>query len=218
VQGLIFSSDEAAFLAGYLAAGMAIELDPADPQIGWVGGMQIPPVQIFIAGYEGGMDYYNAQKGTGVAASGTYVGNFVAPEEGQAAANTLMDAGVDIVFGVGGLTGNGALAAVRERSDAGAPVAGIGVDMDQYYTLPEERSILLTSVMKRLDNAAFTVVQDALAGDFQGGGVYTGTLANEGVGLAPYHDWDGRVPTGLRAELEAVRAGIIDGSIDTGWR
>ena len=217
VQGIVFNSDEAAFMGGYLAAGMAVELDPDDPQIGWVGGMQIPPVEIFIVAYEAGMAYYNQQKGTDVKATGTYVGNFEAPDDGKTAANSMLDEGIDIIFGVGGKTGNGGLIAVRERAEAGEAVAGIGVDVDQYFTLPTEKGILLTSVEKRLDNAVFNTVEEALEGNFAGGGVYVGTLTNDGVGLAPYHDWEDRIPDDLKAELEVIREGVIDGSISTGW-
>jgi len=217
VQGIVFNTDEAAFLAGYLAAGMAVQLDPADPQIGWVGGMQIPPVEIFIVGYEAGMAYYNEQKGTAVKASGVYVGDFEAPDEGKAAANSLLDEGVDIIFGVGGKTGNGGLVAVRERADAGAAVAGIGVDVDQYFTLPTEKAILITSVEKKLDNAVFGAVKDAVEGNFGGGGVYVGTLVNDGVGLADYHDWADRIPADLQAEIEELREGVIAGTVSTGW-
>ena len=217
VQGIVFNTDEAAFMAGYLAAGVAVQLDPDDPQIGYVGGMEIPPVVIFIVGYEAGMEYYNQQKGTDVRSSGTYVGNFDSPSDGKASANSLIDEGVDIVFGVGGVVGNGALVAVRERAEAGQALAGIGVDVDQYYTLPNEKGILLTSVEKKLDNAVFNTVKDAVDGNFGGGGVYVGTLVNDGVGLAPYHDWEDQIPDDLAAEVEALRAGIIDGSISTGW-
>jgi basic membrane protein A len=217
VQGIVFNTDEASYLAGYLAAGMAVELDPDDPQIGAVGGMQIPPVEIFLVGYENGMKYYNEQKGTDVKFAFTYVGDFEAPDEGKSAGNSLLDEGVDIIFGVGGKTGNGALIAVRERAEAGNAVAGIGVDVDQYYTLPTEKVILLTSVEKRLDNAVFNTVKAASEGNFGGGGVYVGTLENDGVGLAPYHDWEDKVPDELKAEVEALRPLLIAGEIDTGW-
>ena len=217
VQGIVFNSDEAAFLGGYLAAGMAVELDPDDPRVGYVGGMQIPPVEIFFVGFESGIKYYNEQKGTNVQVSGIYVGDFEAPDEGKAAANSLLDEGVDVLFGAGGKTGNGALVAVRERADAGAAVAGIGVDVDQYYTLPQEKHILLTSIEKRLDNAVFNTVKAAVEGNFNGGGVYVGTLENDGVGLAPYHDWEDKIPDELKAEIEALRPKIISGEISTGW-
>jgi ABC-type branched-subunit amino acid transport system substrate-binding protein len=91
------------------------------------------------------------------------------------------------------------------------------VDVDQYYTLPTEKDILLTSVEKKLDNAVFNTVRDALEGNFGGGGVYVGTLENDGVGLADYHSWEEQIPADLKAEIEELRAGIIAGTISTGW-
>ncbi|MHA1944254.1 MAG: ABC transporter substrate-binding protein, partial [Candidatus Thorarchaeota archaeon] len=131
--------------------------------------------------------------------------------------NSLLDEGVDIIFGVGGKTGNGGLVAVRERAEAGEAVAGIGVDVDQYFTLATEKGILVTSVEKRLDNAVFNAIDAAVAGNFGGGGVYVGTLENDGVGLAPYHDWEDKVPAELKAEVDALKPQVISGAISTGW-
>ncbi len=212
VAGVLFAVDEAAFAAGYLAAGWAVLQDPADPQIGYVGGMLIPPVEQFTVGYESGAAYYNLQKGTAVEVKGVYVGSFVDYDTGKAVGASLITQGVDVVFGVGGETGNGALAAAKE-----AGKWGIGVDIDQYYTLPDMRDILLTSVLKRLDNAAYAVVRKTQLGTFPSGNVYLGMLENDGVGLAPYHDFEGLIPAALDAEVKAVMAGIIAGTIDTGW-
>ncbi len=154
VAGIVFNVDEAAFPIGYLAAGWAAQQDPDDPQVGWVGGMQIPPVEQFIVAYEAGVDYYNQEKGTDVQVKGVYVGDFEAPDEGKIQGNSLIDEGVDVIFGVGGKTGNGGIAAAKERGKW-----GIGVDVDQYFTLPNEKDILITSCMKRLDNAVFTVTE-----------------------------------------------------------
>ncbi len=212
VQGIVFNTDEAAFPAGYLAAAWANMQDPDDPQVGYVGGMQIPPVEIFIVAYEAGVKYYNEQNGADVQVKGVYVGDFEAPDQGKIQGNSLIDEGVDVIFGVGGKTGNGGLAAAKERGKW-----GIGVDVDQYNTLPNEKDILLTSVMKRLDNAVYTVIEDTINGNFGGGGVYVGTLENGGVGLAPFHDYEGDIPTDVKQALEDIQQGIIDGSINTGW-
>jgi basic membrane protein A len=210
--GIVFNVDEAAFPIGYLAAGWANLKDPDDPQVGYVGGMQIPPVEQFIVAYEAGVAYYNEQKGTNVLVKGVYVGDFEAPDQGKIQGNSLIDEGVDVIFGVGGKTGNGGLAAAKERGKW-----GIGVDVDQYFTLPNEQDILITSCMKRLDNAVFAVVESATTDQFPGGGVYVGTLENGGVGLAPYHDYEDDIPDELKAEVEAIIEGIKAGEIDTGW-
>jgi len=212
VAGIVFNVDEAAFPIGYLAAGWAVLQDEADPQIGYVAGMQIPPVEQFIVAYEAGANYYNEQKGTDVQVKGVYVGDFEAPDDGKIQGNSLIDEGVDVVFGCGGKTGNGGIAAAKERGKW-----GVGVDVDQYFTLPNEKDILITSVMKRLDNAVFAVVESALNGEFPGGNVFVGTLENEGVGLAPYHDFEGEIPAELDAEVQEIVQGIIAGEIDTGW-
>jgi len=209
---ITFAVDQAAFPIGYLAAGWAVLQDPDDPQIGYVGGMQIPPVEQFIVAYEAGANYYNEQKGTNVQVKGVYVGDFEAPDDGKIQGNSLIDEGVDVIFGVGGKTGNGGLAAAKERGKW-----GVGVDVDQYNTLPNEKDILITSCMKRLDNAVFAVTEAFINGEFPGGGLYVGTLENGGVGLAPYHDFEGDIPDELKQEVEAIQEGIIAGEIDTGW-
>ncbi len=212
VKGIVFNVDEAAFPIGYLAAAWADMKDPADPQVGYVAGMQIPPVEQFIVAYDAGVKYYNEQKGKNVQVKGVYVGDFEAPDQGKIQGNSLIDEGVDIIFGVGGKTGNGGLTAAKERGKW-----GIGVDVDQYNTLPNEKDILVSSCMKRLDNAVFAVVQELVDSKFKGGDVYVATLANGGVGLAPFHDFEGEISAELKTELEDIQKGIIDGTIKTGW-
>jgi basic membrane protein A len=212
VEGILFNVDEAAFPIGYLAAGWAVLKDPADPKVGYVGGMQIPPVEQFIVAYEAGVKYYNEQKGTNVGVSGVYVGDFESPDKGKVAGKSLLDEGVDVIFGVGGKTGNGGLTAAKE-----AGKWGIGVDVDQYYTLPNEKDILISSCMKRMDNAVYGVVEQLVNDEFAGGTNYIGTLTNGGVALAPYHDFEGQIPADLDAEVKAIQQGIIDGTIKTGW-
>jgi basic membrane protein A len=98
-SAITFAVDQAAFPIGYLAAAWADMQDPADPQIGYVGGMQIPPVEQFIVAYEAGANYYNQQKGKNVQTKGVYVGDFEAPDQGKIQGNSLIDEGVDVIFG-----------------------------------------------------------------------------------------------------------------------
>lgn len=212
VMGVVFKTDEAAFPAGYLAASWAVMQDPEDPQVGYVAGMDIPTVNIFQVAYEAGVAYYNEKHGTDVQVKGTYVGDFEAPDEGKTQGLSLIDEGVDVIFGIGGKTGNGGIVAAKERGKW-----GIGVDVDQYYTLPNEKDVLLTSVYKRLDNGVFGLIEQTLEGNFEGGGAYVGTAANSGVGLAPFHDFEDQIPDEIKQDLEAITQGIIDGTIDTGW-
>jgi basic membrane protein A len=212
VQGIVFATDEAAFLSGYLGAWWADTQDPEDPQCGYVAGMQIPTVEIFVAGHDAGIKYYNQQHDANVQWKGVYVGDFEAPDQGKIQGESLIDEGVDVIYGIGGKTGNGGLTAAKERGKW-----GVGVDVDQYNTLPNEKDILLTSTMKRLDNAVFGTIETLLEGEFAGGSVYLGTLANTGVGLAPFHDFQDQIPDEIQQELNRITLGIIDGSIDTGW-
>jgi basic membrane protein A len=212
VAGIAFNVDEAAFPIGYLAAGWATLQDPGDPQVGYVAGMQIPPVEQFIVAYEAGVDYYNQQKGANVQSKGVYVGDFEAPDQGKIQGQSLIDEGVDVIFGVGGKTGNGGIAAAKENGKW-----GIGVDVDQYFTLPNEKDILITSCMKRLDNAVYGVVELLTEDEFPAGDVYVGTLENEGVGLAPYHDYEDQIPDELKQEVNDIVEGVKNGEIDTGW-
>ena len=88
----------------------------------------------------------------------------------------------------------------------------IGVDADQYNLDPKNKSVYLTTVLKRMDATVLAVIESALDGSFTGG-LAVGTLTNDGVGIAPYHDLSGAVSSDLAAEIDALRAGIIDGSV-----
>ncbi len=219
VLGLVFSVDEASFLAGYLAAGMT-----QTGKVATFGGIKIPPVTQFMVGYEQGVKYYNKQHGTNVEVlgwetdlnkegfgDGVFVGNFESTDDGRRVAESFMDEGADIILPVAGPVGLGTAAAVKER---GAMM--IGVDTDWYVSAPEYKEVYLTSVLKNMDIAVFEAIKMVVEGKFHGG-VFVGTLANNGVGIAPFHEFEDKVPDDLKAELEQVREGIINGEIDTGW-
>ena len=215
VMGQIFKTDQAAFLAGYVAAGMT-----QTGKIGYFGGAPIPTVTIFGVGYQAGMEYYNQVHGTSVelvgwdntTGEGLFTGDFVDLTKGKESTESLFDEGADIFIPVGGLIGAPGFDVARERGGW-----GIWVDVDGYDLLPEARDVLLTSVMKNMANSMYDTVQATLEGNFQGCGVYVGDLANGGVGIAPYHDLDSAVPADLKAEVLALQEAIISGEItDTG--
>jgi phosphate/phosphite/phosphonate ABC transporter binding protein len=212
VQGILFNVHEASFPVGYLAAAMADQLDPDDPVVAYIGGMQIPPVEEFIVAYEAGTNYYNEKYGKDVGFTGVYVGDFEAPDQGKVQANSLIDEGADIIMGVGGKTGNGGITAAKERGKW-----GVGVDVDQYYTLPNEKDILLTSTVKRLDKAVLAVIKNMVVGKFGGGTDYFGTLANAGVGVGPLHDFEDKVPDNIKADVAQIQKDIMTGALWTGW-
>jgi basic membrane protein A len=215
VMGQVFKTDQAAFLAGYLAAGMT-----KTGKLGYFGGAKIPTVTIFGVGFQAGMEYYNQVHGTSVelvgwdnaTGEGLFTGDFADLTKGKEATESLFDEGVDIFMGVGGLIGSPGFDVARERGGY-----GVWVDVDGYNLLPEARDVLLTSVMKNMDNSCYDVIKTTMDGNFDGCGVYVGDIKNGGVGIAPYHDLESTVPDDLKKEVEDLQAKIISGEIsDTG--
>lgn len=213
VLGQVYATDEAAFLAGYLAAGVT-----KTGAVGTFGGINIPTVTIFMDGFYYGVQYHNRQKGTDVqvigwdpaAKEGLFTNNFESLSDGREFAKNLNDEGADIVLPVAGPVGLGSSALAMELGADKLKI--IGVDVDWFDTVPEHRPVLLTSILKHMDVTTFEVIKQAMEGTFEGG-VIVGTLASDGVGIAPFHDLDAEVSDELRSELEAIRMGIIDGSI-----
>jgi basic membrane protein A len=211
VMGQIFKTDQAAFLAGYLAAGMT-----KTGKVGYFGGAKIPTVTIFGVGFQAGIEYYNQVHGTSVeligwdnaTGEGLFTGDFADLTKGKEATESLFDEGADIFMGVGGLIGSPGFDVARERGGY-----GVWVDVDAYDLLPEARDVLLTSVMKNMDTSCYEVIKATMDGEFDGCGTYVGDLENSGVGLAPYHDLESTIPDDLKKEIEDLRAKIISGEI-----
>ena len=204
LRGILFATDEASYLAGTLAALMS-----EHHVLGTVAGIEIPSVTEYTVSYRRGAEC--AVPGTSTII--TYTGTFVDPELGAQIAGEMIAQGADVIFGVGGQTGNGAILAATQSA-----VWGIGVDVDQYLTLfnggtVPGASYLLTSAMKRVDNAVFSTISDVVSHTFTSGPVVYG-LAAAGVGLAPFHDADASIPQSVKARLERVKQGIIAGVID----
>jgi basic membrane protein A len=217
VQGQVFKTDQASFLAGYVAAGMS-----KTGKLGYFGGAKIPTVTIFGVGFQAGMEYYNQVHGTNVTligwdnktGEGLFTGDFEDLTKGKESAESLFDEGADIFMGVGGLIGSPGFDVARERGGY-----GIWVDVDGYNmpALASAKDVMLTSVMKNMDNSVFDVIKSAMEGNFQGCGVYVGSIANGGVGIAPYHDLASKVPADLQAEVNDLQSKIASGEIaDTG--
>ena len=213
VIGQVFNTQEAGFLAGYLAAGVS-----KTGKIGTFGGLQIPTVTAFMDGYALGAAHYNEIHGTSVevlgwdpaAQTGLFAGNFESLEDGRNLGTSLMDEGADIIMPVAGPVGLGTAAAAQERGG----VYIIGVDADWVLTNPQYEAITLTSVLKNMDVTTMNVIQSVIDGTFQGG-VTVGTLVNGGVGLAPYHSLAGEVSSELQGELDTVTQQIISGELST---
>jgi len=211
VRGLAFQTDQAAFLAGYLAAGMT-----KTGIVGTFGGIQLPTVTIFMDGYVAGVKYYNQVHSTSVKVlgwdaatqKGTFVGNFTSTDDGKNTATSLAQEGADIILPVAGAVGLGS-AAYCETSKK---CLIIGVDTDWFVSSNEYADVELSSVQKKIDVAVLKTITDVVDGKFTGGTV-TYTLADGGVDLAPYHNFDSQVPQTLKDEIAQAKADIISGKL-----
>ena len=212
VKPVLYDTAQAAFLAGYLAAGTS-----TTGVVATYGGLQFPSVTIFMDGFADGIDYYNDAKGTDVQLLGwdkaTQTGVFAGSFDDIAAGKTLSDGFInqnaDIILPVAGPLFQGTAQAIN---DSGRDVAIIGVDSDLFETTPEFAELYLTSVMKQMTDATQQIIVDAEAGDFSSE-PYVGTLENEGVLLAPLHDWESKVDPTIMTEIDDIKAQIIDGSL-----
>ena len=214
-KAIVFNTNESSFLAGYLAASIT--------QTGIVGtyaGMLIPSVTIFMDGYAQGVDYYNQQKGTSVkvlgwdvaSQSGTAVQSespFTDIPAGKTAAQNQVAQGADVLFPVAGNAGTGAL---QVAAASNGKVSAIWVDTDGCVSASDYCSIMPTSVYKAMDVAVEQVIVDAASGNFSSQ-PYVGTLANNGTGIAPFHDWDSKISDQTKSELDQIKQQIIDGTI-----
>jgi basic membrane protein A len=207
VSGLTFQTDEAAFLAGYAAAA-----NTKTGKVATFGGINIPPVTIFMKGFEAGVAYYNAQKGTTVevlgwntaANDGSFTGNFDSLDDGRSFAESFVQEGADIVMPVAGPVGLGSAAYCKETGSCKI----VGVDVDWTVSAAEYTDIILTSVLKNVNVAVYDTIKAATDGTFKGG-VYVGTLKNGGVGLASVAGASAE----LKSEIEKLQADIISGAV-----
>ena len=210
LRELGFAPDEAAFVAGYLAAGMS-----ESGTIGTFGGVPVPPVTAFMDGLLAGTRHYNAVHGTEVAvigwdgSEGQFVGGFTDRQAGRLMAASLLADGADIILPVAGPAGAGTGAAIEAHGSG----AMMWVDTDGYRALPAYRSLILTSVLKRIDLLVYETIVEAVVDDAFTAGPAIGTLENGGVGIAPLHEFADLVPGELQEELEDVTSAIINGEL-----
>lgn len=209
VQGAVFGTTDAAFAAGYLAAAMT-----TTGKVATYGGIQIPcGVTCFMDGFVYGVRYYNEENGTSVEvlgwnpeeATGTFTGDFENLDNGKNVTQAFVDEGADIILPVAGPVGEGSAALAQELGD----VWVIGVDADWFETLPQYSDLILTSVLKGLDVAVSTAIQDVADGTFEGG-TRLYAIAEDGVGLGPINP---DVPQDLQDAVAGVVDGLKDGSI-----
>jgi len=202
VAGLNFPEDQSGFLVGALAAMIS--------ETGIIGSVlgtdAVPPVWRFGEGFKAGAIYINPD----IEVTTVYhndVGfdkTFTDPEWGKTTAVSMIDKGADVIFGAGGKTGNGALQGAADKD-----VYCIGVDTDQYFTVPEAQSCLVSSAMKLLTPGTFNLIKMANEGTFPGGN-YLGK-----AGYAPFHDFENTIPEDVSTKMEEIKAALTDGSLTT---
>ena len=211
VLGLTFDTDQAAFLAGYVAAAST-----KTGAVGTFGGLPIPTVTIFMDGFYYGVQYYNEKNGTSVRVlgwdpatkEGLFTNNFESTDDGRTMGETLMSEGADVIMPVAGPVGLGTAEAVQSAGNAWI----IGVDTDWTVSAAQYKDIILTSVLKNMDVAVFEAAKAVSEAKFAGG-IYVGTLENDGVGIATPN---AAAPADAVKALEQIEKDIISGTIKVG--
>ena len=214
VYPMQFATEQAAFLAGYLAAGYS-----KSGKVGTYGGLRIPPVTVFMDGFADGVAHYNKVKGKTVqvlgwdkaAQNGTFAESFVSQDKGKDITNTLVAQGADVILPVAGQTGLGTAAAAKEQN---GKFSVIWVDQDGCKSASQYCDVFLTTVVKNIQEA----VQEAVVKGAKGEPLpvtpgYLGTLANNGVSLAPYHQFESKISAGLKSEVEQLKKDVIAGTL-----
>lgn len=203
--GLAFREDQAGYVAGALAG-----LYTKSNVIAGVYGLNVPAVVRYRTGYENGAKSTNPN----VKVLGIYQPAgpkaFNDPDWGKARGTEFIAQNADVVFGAGGNTGNGALLAALQ-----AQKACIGVDVDQFNSYPDAANCLLTSAEKKLAVAVKTAITNVVKSQFQSGFLKF-NAANNGVGIAPYHNFDSKVSADMKAKIQSIEKGLADGSLKTG--
>lgn len=204
LAGLIFHEDISGFLAGALAA----MLSETGVIAGVYGTDMVPPVVAFKEGYEAGAAYINPDiEVISTFHPGGFDIAFVDPEWGATTAAQAIDLGADVVFGAGGKTGNGAL--IEAAGHDG--LFCIGVDTDQWLTVPEAQPCLVSSAMKLITPGLVTLINE-----FVGGNQISGNTFGP-AGLSEFHDFDSMLSDDIKAKLDEINAALLDGSLSTGY-
>jgi len=190
----VFQEEEPSFLVGYIAGKMT-----KTNKVGFVGGIKFPLIEKFEYGYMAGVKLANPE----VEVLRQYAESFTDAAKGKAIANNMFQQGADIVFHASGGVGDGVIEAAKEKGKW-----AIGVDKDQNFLAPDN---VLTSAMKRVDNAIYDIGKKLINGEFAGGQTVVYNLKNDGVGIAPTSDK--HVPAEILAEVDGLIAKIKAGEI-----
>lgn len=211
VKSLLFNTQEAAFLAGYAAASYS-----KTGKVGTWGGLKIPTVTIFMDGFYDGVMYYNEQKGANVEVlgwdkktqEGQFVGDFENTGQAKQISDNMISQGADVIHPVAGPLAASAAEAAQEAGN----VAVVWADSDGVESASQYADVILTSVLKNMDVAVQDAVEETAEGNFSNES-FIGTLENDGVGIAPFHEFDDEISDETKQELEDLQQQIIDGEI-----
>jgi basic membrane protein A len=217
MRGITFDVVGVSYMAGYLAGGMS--------QTGVVctfGEEDVEGVTDFMTGFVNGADYYRRQNGVDLTIlgwdvntrEGVFLDQRTSTEEAYRVTQAFFDQGCDVVFAAARDAGQGSARAAQEANRM-----FIGAVVDWYEAFPEYGNVVLTSVMKKTDDAVFATVAALAGGSFAGGEDFVASLGNDGVALAPYHLFESRVGQGLKEEVNQVRENILLGLLhpDEPW-
>ena len=212
IKPLLFDTAQAAYLGGYAAAAYS-----KAEKVGTFGGMQIPPVSIYMDGFVDGVAKFNSDKSKSVQTfgwdkatqKGSFTGGFAANDTAKQTAQGLLDQGADVILPVGGPIYISAAAAIRGQ---GKNTVMLGVDSDLVVADPSVADVTLVSILKRIDVAVHDATMAAASGKFDPT-TYVGTLKNGGVGLSSFHSFESKLPAGLTDELKKLQDEIIAGTI-----
>jgi basic membrane protein A len=206
--GLNFKEQEGSYLAG-VVAGLATKDTfsdklNADNVIGFVGGMDVPLIKKFEAGFIAGAKSVNPD----VKVVSLYTGNFTDQAKGKELGLSLIEQKADVIYAAAGACGLGTIQACQEKG-----ALFIGVDADQYLTVPGSGDVMLTSMMKRVDNAVFETIKLVVEDKFPAGQLAFFGLAEGGVDLAPFHDFESVIPQTIKDAVDKAREDIISGTV-----
>ena len=207
-----FDVDQASFPCGFLAAWWANTQNNFNPVAGFVAGPEIPSIRQFSVSYTNGIAYFNNKYKKNVVSLGYYANSFADTLQGAKLADSLLQQNTSIVFVFAGKTGIGALYRMKESAKC-----AIGVDVDQFFSVPKVGPVLLTSCVKELDFIVYGIIYKYYNLDFAGGTIIHCNLSNKGVGMASFHYFDALVPDSIKTALTGIYTGITNGTIKTGW-
>ena len=214
VYPMQFSTHQAAFLAGYLAAGYS-----KSGKVATYGGMKLPTVTVFMDGFADGVAHYNQAKGKKVEVlgwdkatqNGSFAESFIDQNKGKSVTDTLVGQGADVIMPVAGGTG---LGTAQVAKDSAGKLAVIWVDQDGCKSAAQYCDVFLSTVVKNIEDAVQqAVVKGAKGEPLAATPGYVGTLENDGVSLAPFNQFDSKVDAGLKAELEKLKSDVIAGTV-----